>query len=418
MRILGVGATRAARPDRTASVVLGFCENRPMALFRRRRPTDSTSAAAEFWESWPEVRQVLAEAVESDRPAPAEASEKVTALVRRIHPDLDWEVGPAPKNQPGGLEDLDMSQDVDPDKLLAQLASLENPSQLGGGPAYALTLRPGPSDDARVQSERWARSAPEDDQWTFRPTRPADHDELNGIVRWDDHEFDLSHVSVSMRVNQASGKIEVGIYHPDNMFVAEETRGRLAEHVTLLALGEDDTVRWIGKTTALDEKPLDPLGPTAMPSVVRQMADMLGGQGGWVTLQGRIPITGGLEVLLRHPLSRREFPALSLFVHVVVPYTNLDGDRLPVDESAEALTELEGRLSTILGENGALFARRTDGGRRQYLYYLDPDSGVLPEFEAALMDWSEGKIKLRTELDPGWVQIGNFRRSYRRQLGE
>ena len=389
-----------------------------MALFRRRRPTDSTSAAAEFWESWPEVRQALAEAVESDLPAHSEVSEKVTSLVHGIHPDLDWEIGRAPKNQPGGLEDLDLSQDVDPDKLLAQLASLENPSQMGAGPAYALTLRPGPSDEARIQSERWARSAPEDDEWTFHPVRPADHDELGRTVRWDDHEFDLSHVSVSMRVDQANGKIEVGVYHPDNMFVAEETRDRLAQHVTLLALGEDDMVRWIGKTHPLDENPLDPLSPTAMPSVVRQMADMLGGQGGWVTLQGRIPITGGLEVLLRHPLSRREFPALSLFVHVVVPYTHLDNDRLPAEGSAEALDQLEGRMSTVLGENGALLARRTDGGRRQYLYYLDPDSGVLPEFEAALMDWPDGKIKLRTELDPRWTQIGNFRRPYRRQLGE
>src|SRR5699024_2708596 len=113
--------------------------------------------------------------------------------------------------------------------------------------------------------------------------RPADHEELGRTVRWDDHEFDLSHVSVSMRVDQATGKVEVGIYHPDNMFVAEETRDRLAEHVTLLALGEDDVVRWIGKTQPLVEKPLDPLPPTAMPSVIRQMADMLGGQGGWVT---------------------------------------------------------------------------------------------------------------------------------------
>ena len=389
-----------------------------MALFRRRRPTDSTSATTEFWDYWPKVRQTLSEAVELGRPAPSEAAEKVSALVHQIHPDLDWEVGHAPKDQPGGLEDLDLSQDVDPDKLLAQLAELENPSQMGAGPAYTLTLRPGHSDEARIQAERWARSAPEDSEWTFLPVRPADHEELGRTVSWDDHEFDLSHVSVSMRVDQATGKVEVGIYHPDNMFVAEETRDRLAEHVTLLALGEDDVVRWIGKTQPLVEKPLDPLPPTAMPSVIRQMADMLGGQGGWVTLQGRVPITGGLEVLLRHPLSRREFPALSLFVHVVVAYTHLDEDRLPAEDSTEALESLEARLSSLLGQNGALFARRTGGGKRQYLYYLDPDSGVLPEFEAALVDWSEGKVKLRTELDPEWIQIENFRRPYRHQLGE
>src|SRR5699024_1736695 len=57
-----------------------FCENCSMALFRRRRPTDSTSATTEFWDYWPKVRQTLSEAVELGRPAPSEAAEKVSAL--------------------------------------------------------------------------------------------------------------------------------------------------------------------------------------------------------------------------------------------------------------------------------------------------------------------------------------------------
>src|SRR5699024_2195516 len=157
-------------------------------------------------------------------------------------------------------------QDVDPDKLLAQLAELENPSQMGAGPAYTLTLRPGHSDEARIQAERWARSAPEDSEWTFLPVRPADHEELGRTVRWDDHELDLSLVSVLMRVDQASGKVELGFCHSDNLVLAVLSRDRVAEHVILLALGEDDVVRWIGKTHPLVEKPLDPLPPTAMPS--------------------------------------------------------------------------------------------------------------------------------------------------------
>ncbi len=399
-------------------MVFRFCENRGMALFRRRRSADSTTAVTEFWDAWPSAREALADAVESDQPVPPEVSERVTALVRAIHPDLEWEVGPAPKPGGGGVGDLDLSPDVDPGKLLEQLAALDDPSRLTGGPAYALTLRPGASEEARIQSERWARSAPGDDRWTFRPVRPADHDQLSATVRWDDHELDLSHVSVSMRVDHASGRIEVGVYHPDNMFLSGETRERLAEHVTMLALGEDDTVRWIGRTAPLDEPPLDPLPPTSMPAVVRQMADMLGGSGGWVTLHGRVPLQGAVEILLRHPLTRRDFPAFSLFVQVVVPYTHMNEDRLPEGASASALDDLEARVSGVLGDNGALFMRQTAGGRRDYRYYLDPDSGVLPEFEAALMDWPEGEIKLRSQLDPAWAQFESARRPFRRQLGE
>jgi hypothetical protein len=389
-----------------------------MALFRRRRSADSSSAVTAFWDAWPTARDALANAVESDQPAPAEVSEQVNELVKKIHPDLDWEVGRAPSRQSGGLDDLDLSMDADPSKLLEQLAAMDDPSRLTEGPVYAMTLRPGTSEEARVQSERWARSAPEDEQWTFLPVRRAEHEKLTSTVRWDDHELDLSHVSVSMRVNQATARVEVGVYHPDNMFLSQETRQGVAEHVALLALGEDDLVRWIGKVAPLDEPPLDPLPPTSMPSVVRQMADMLGGPGGWVTLNGRVPLQGAVEILLRHPLTRRDFPALSLYVHVITPYTHPDEDKLPTGESLDALTELEERLTGLLGDNGALFARQTLGGRRQYHYYLDPDSGVLPEFEAALMDWPEGEVKLRTQLDPEWSQFNAVRRPFKRQLGE
>ncbi|MBR8740469.1 DUF695 domain-containing protein [Nocardiopsis sp. MG754419] len=396
-----------------------------MALFRRRRSNDSTDSAASaataavtaFWDAWSSVRSALAESVDSDTPVPAEVSEKVTTLLRAIHPDLDWEVGKAPEPQSGGLDDMDLSTDIDPAKLLEQLAALDDPSRFTNAPAYAMTLRPGASEDARVLSERWSRSAPEDAQWIFRPVLPADHDRLSTTVRWDDHELDLSHVSVSMRVDQGNGRIDVGVYHPDNMFLSTETRQALADHVTLLALGEDEVVRWVGRVAPLDERPLDPLSPTSMPAVAKQMGDLLGGTDGWVTLHGRLPLQGAVEILLRHPVTRRDFPALSLFVQVLAPYTHADADRLPQDTSTTALAELEARIAGILGDNGALFMQQTGSGQRMYVYYLDPESGVLPEFETALMDWPEGKIQLRTQLDPKWAQFDAARRPYVRRLG-
>ncbi|GHC93260.1 hypothetical protein GCM10007079_42480 [Nocardiopsis terrae] len=393
-----------------------------MALFRRRRSAgssdsaESTAAVTAFWDAWPTVRSALADSVESGTPAPAEVSERVTALVREIHPDLDWEVGQAPRPQ-GGLDELDLSPDVDPAKLLEQLAALDDPSGLTEAPAYAMTLRPGPSEEARIQSERWFRSAPEDTEWRFLPVRPADHEQLGNTVSWDDHELDLSHVSVSMRVNQGAGKIEVGVYHPDNMFLSGEARQGVADHVTMLALGEDEVVRWVGKVESLDERPLDPLPPTSMPAVAKQMGDLLGGTDGWVTLHGRLPLQGPVEILLRHPVTRRDLPALSLFVQVLVPYADADADRLPEETSVAALSDLEARLAGILGENGALFMQQTAGGQRMYVYYLDPDSGVLPEFENELMDWPEGKVQLRTQMDPKWQQFNLARRPYVRKLG-
>lgn len=384
-----------------------------MALFRRRRSSDSTAAIAAFWDAWPSLRGPLAEAASSETPVPEEVAERVTALVRAIHPELDWEVGPAP-SRPEGIEDLDLSMDVDPGKLLEQLAALDAPGKLET-PEHALTLRPGASDDARIQSERWSRSAPTDDTWAFLPVRPADHGRLSGSVRWDDHELDLSHVAVSLRVDQASRRIDVGVYHPDNMFLSEETRRGLAEHVVLLALGEDDVVRWVGQVTTLDESPLDPLSATAIPAAVRQMIDFLGGSNdGWVTLSGTNLRKEKLVFTARHPLTRRDFPAFTLAVHVTVPYTGKDGEGQPDETSAAAMQELDNRVERTLGDNGALFLKSTLSGISERLYYLDPDSGVLPEFEEAFKGWSEGTVKLRSQLDPERMVFGLKLRPHRR----
>src|SRR5690625_2259997 len=297
------------------------------------------------------------------------------------------------------------------------MAALDDPlASLESGGDYALTLTAGPDDQARILTERWARAAPQEPGWRFYPAIPRDHDRLGKPVEWDSHELDLSHCTVAMRVDQQRNKVEVSVYHPDFMFLADETRSGVSDHVVMLALGEDDYVRWISKVEPLVEKPLDPLPPTSIPAVVQQLAGTMG-SGGWVTLQGRVPLRGIIEIAARHPLHRRDFPALTLYVHVVLPYTSSDGDRLPTEPSATALDEFITGLRTLLGDNGALLAQQTAGGQRQCHFYLDPDSGVLGDFEAAVRDWGEAQATLQSRLDPEWQTIEQLMRPIRRQLG-
>ncbi|GAB3449051.1 hypothetical protein GCM10027570_23160 [Streptomonospora sediminis] len=392
-----------------------------MALFRRRRSAQSDSAVAvdEFWRQWPDFRGPLAASVDSGAPLPEDVAERLTAAVRRIHPEVSWEAGTAPAGSAtglGGTGDLGLDDESDPDRLLERMAALDDPlSSLEGSPGYALTLTAGPDDQARILTERWARAAPEEPGWRFFPAFPSDHDRLGKPVEWDEHELDLSHSTVSMRVDQQRNKVEVGVYHPDFMFLAEETRQGVADHVVMLALGEDDYVRWISKVEPLVEKPLDPLPPTSMPAVVQQIAGTLG-SGGWVTLQGRVPLRGIIEITVRHPLHRRDFPALTLYVHVALSYANSDSDRLPTEPSTTALEEFATGLRNLLGDNGALLAQQTAGGQRQFYFYLDPDSGILSDFETAVREWSEGQATLQSRMDPQWQTIEQLMRPIRRQL--
>ncbi|WP_234401556.1 DUF695 domain-containing protein, partial [Thermobifida halotolerans] len=166
----------------------------------------------------------------------------------------------------------------------------------------------------------------------------------------------------------------------------------------------------------LVDKPLDPLPPTSVPSVVRQLSGT-GGGGGWVTLQGRIPLRGALQLSARYPLHRRDYPALTLYAQVVVSYAETDDDRLPAGASASALEAYALGLREMLGSNGALFAQQTVGGQRILHFYLDPESGVLPEFEKAARGWSEGKVHVTSALDPEWRTIDQILKPIRKQLG-
>ncbi len=391
-----------------------------MALFRRRStPPDSAVAVDEFWSQWPEMRDTLATSVTQDTPVPEDVAARLTERVTRIHPALTWKVSAASHPSPGGLDDLGLD-DADAGDLLARMSELDE--EAGGppptkGPSYALTLSAGPDEAARVLADRWSRAAPTDSEWRFNPSFPADHESLTKSLTWDDHELDLAHCTTSMRVDQQQGKIHAGVYHPDFMFLPEEARAGVADHVALLALGEDDCVRWISDVEPLVENPLDPLPPSSMPTVVRQLAETLAG-GGWVTLQGRVPLRGTLEITARHPLHRRDFPAFTLYVQVTLGYAISGDDKLPTGSSLSALETFTGELRELLGDNGALLAQQTVGGQRQLHFYLDPDSGVLPELESTVHQWPQGRARVRSSLDPDWMAITQLKKPFLRKLGD
>ena len=227
-----------------------------MALSRRRRSDESAVAIDDFWSGWGELRSALAASIDEGAPVPAEVAQQLDERVQRIHPSLTWEVSRAPEPAPTNLASSPFESLDSPEALLASLGRRTGLrtrlicANLAGrgrrrGPRARGTLVTAPR--RRTPSGRSSRPVP--------PTTPSCPD----TITWHDHELDLSHVSVSMRVNHATGKIEAGVYHPDFMFLPEETQREVAEHVMLLAVGEDDMVRWVDSVKPLVEKPLDPL---------------------------------------------------------------------------------------------------------------------------------------------------------------
>jgi hypothetical protein len=334
-----------------------------MGIFRRASDATAphTEAIARFWEWWPQARRRLDEGV------PADIAEEMSERVEAIHADLDWEIGPGP----------------------------------------SLTVSGGGVDELRGIAERWRLGGPKDDVWTFRAARVADPAMLSGKLQLEDHEFDLEYVRMGLRADSARARVDVTSYHPDFLFVPEETRLTLTYRVLDWALGEDDVARWVGEVRTAADEPMDALPASMLPPVVEQIAAPFS-EPAWLVGEGRTPLGHAARVAVRFPLHRQDYPLCELYVSVALPYANANPDRLPVEPSASALRDFEEAVEA-LGPAAVLAAHETGDGRRILHLYADPASGAVAQIDQLAAAWPEGRAKVTSQPDPGWAALAPYR---------
>lgn len=335
-----------------------------MGIFRRPRSTaPDTQAIARFWEEWPVLRPRIETALAEE--TTPEFLDEIAKSVRAIHPDLDCEIGPGLTKE------------------------------------RSLTVTGAGRGDLRGLTERWVRAAPAEEGWEFYAARPARPDHLDQTISLNDHELDLSHVALGMRADMGKARVHITAYHPDFLFLPEEARATIVHQVLTWALGEDDVARWVGEVIPAADKPIDALPPSALPSVVEQIAGAYA-EPVWLTGEGRTPRGHPARAAIRFPLHKQDHPLCDLHVAVAVPYAHANPGRLPVDPSATALREFGERLAD-LGEDAVLSAHETGDGRRVFHLYADPDSGIVARLDQLAAEWSEGRARVASDLDPGWT---------------
>ncbi|MDN3358863.1 DUF695 domain-containing protein [Actinomadura sp. DC4] len=334
-----------------------------MGIFRRSpgAAASHTEAISRFWEWWPQARRRL------DQATPADIADEMSAHVEAIHKDLEWEIGPGP----------------------------------------GLTLSGGGVDELRGIAERWLLGAPKDDNWHYHAARPADPAMLSGKLQLDEHEFDLEYVRMGLRADSARARVDITSYHPDFLFVPDETRLALTLRVLDWALGEDDVARWVGEVATVADEPMDALPPAMLPTVVEQIAAPFG-EAAWLVGEGRTPLNHTARVAVRFPLHRQDYPLCELYVSVTLPYANANPDRLPVEPSASKLREFEEAVEA-LGPRAVLAAHETGDGRRVLHMYADPASGAVAQLDQLAASWSEGRAKVSAQPDPAWSALAPYR---------
>jgi uncharacterized protein DUF695 len=342
-----------------------------MGLFRRPRDAYSatpTPAISEFWAWWgqarPSIEAALAEGL------PADLIEELTRRIHKIHTDLLWEIS--------GAE--------------------------GGSPA--LTVTGGGEAELRGIAERWRRAAPAGDGWRYFPARQADPEMLDQQLVLGEHEFDLEYVRVGMRADELRARVHLTVFHPDFLFVPEESQIQVTRHVLDWSLGEDDVARWVGEVRIATEAPIDALSPAMLPAVVEQIAEPFA-EPAWLSGEGRTPRGHPARLMARFPLHRADHPLCDVHIAVSVPYQHSNPDRLPVEPSAGALRAFEKKLDK-LGGGAVLAVHETGDGLRVFHLYADPESPVLAQLDQLVASWPEGKAKVASTPDPAWRALSAY----------
>ena len=336
-----------------------------MPLFRRSRAprVPSPEAVPDFWRWWTtEGGRHCAHLLDGGN---------LTALrpvigpaVERVHPDLDWEVGP------------------------------------GRNGAWQLVVTAGGEPRLRATARRWLLAAPAPDgQWEYADTRQPSPDAESGRLVLGDREVSFADLRTSWQVDEDRVRIDVAVHHPEFGSLDEDARLQITFLALDAVLGEEAVELWVGEIVAVVDEPPGATTLAPLRSAVRALAaGHAGAEPTWQLLQA----TGGtgrpLLALVRLPLTSAAAPQLDAHVRVELPYAAEDSG-LPQEAALDELRELEDRLEDVLGRDGRVVAHETTDGVRTLHVHADRTSDGPDRVAAAVA----GYPGARTEVtdDPG-----------------
>jgi hypothetical protein len=346
-------------------------EDAGMPIFKRRRhnvvEADTIGA---FWSWWTlSGAAQVADAVTQQEPAATSAD--LSERIARIHPDLEWELGP-------GLH---------AEHVLIVTAA--------GNPAL------------RAVARRWLRAAPPSDEtWEYADLRrpgPAFTIRFDGLP-----PIPIDETVVSVEPDAAA--VNVGVHHPTFPSLPVDVQQRVTFLILDLVLGEEMVETWVGVIETLDAEPADALAiKDLLPAVAAFAAEhtLEDGSPAWKMLEGT---RDGHRVIAtaEYPLRSIRRPHLDTHVAVSIDYPVVREDGLPESEMLDELRAFEDHLTARLGGSGNLLAHETSDGTRILHYYTDGTTPADAQLKAATAGWSHGRVTITTHHDPAWHNVSHL----------
>jgi hypothetical protein len=338
-------------------------------IFRRRGKGDPGAAIQAFWAWWAAARPRAEKLIAGtpDDAFVAEMGERVSA----IHPRLQWEF------------------------------------TAGTSTAHLLVVTSAGDAELRSLAERWRRGAPDaDSTFGYASARQGDPDALDGaILDIGGHRLDLGDLRFGAVADREANAVHVTVWHPVFTGLPEEARLRVAFLALDWVLGEDRVEIWVGAISAA-AGPGPDLTARELAEVVDDMVPA-DGEARWATIAGSRK-GKPLVALVQTPLKAARWPAYDLHIRIDVPYRSRDENGFPSEEAFPALYALEDRIDARIDGAVVVAHETSDGVRTTHLYAERPAAAAV--LEPLLVDWPDGRIRMKVTPDPGWAAVSHLTR--------
>jgi hypothetical protein len=130
-----------------------------------------------------------------------------------------------------------------------------------------------------------------------------------------------------------------------------------------------------------------------------------------VLLQGQAPDGQPVIAAAQTPLKAVTAPELDTHVRLRVPYSDRNESGLPGPESLALLRALEDHVTARLEGSGRVVGHLTHDGVRVLHVYVDSGTPAVEQVRAAVGVWTQGRVELQSQPDPGWLAVAHLRGS-------
>lgn len=314
-----------------------------------------------FWEWWAANRQQLEADISTGEGT--DLPHTITALVREIHPELEWQLAPGQSSQ------------------------------------HAMALSAGGDPTLRLITGRWVALGPDRDAiWEYHPGRVPTGlaaVEIAGV------ELDLTESTFTATVDELFEQMELALYVPGFEKLSPEVQMRVSLDILDATLGEDDVERWIGFIDPQDGPIPGGLPITQLAEIVASYAPSATAQG-WDVVEEHDPRRLPVISTINRALKRLDYLEHTLHLELVIEMNQWTELGLPNDDESEDLNLIEDDAIHALGDHAIFAARETEDCVRRLHFFVRPFETV----EETVDEWAQSieshEIDPILALDPDW----------------